>query len=131
VPHKTVEYLAGLRAGARPRDLLGLVQLLLLALGLLIDACVFVMVVLSVSQPPVLWVLGMAAAPALAIAWLGAYRKRSMGPIADGVTIGSLCVITMRRRPPERGARRRDAGQRGVGGRQSAARRGATRANAA
>jgi hypothetical protein len=71
------------------------VQLLLLTLGLLIDACVFVMVVLSVSQPPALWVLGMAAAPALAIAWLGAYRKRSMGPIADGVTIGSLCVITM------------------------------------
>jgi FtsH-binding integral membrane protein len=71
------------------------VQLLLLALGLLIVACVFVMVVLSVSQPPVLWLLGMAAAPALGIAWLGVYRKRSMGPIADCVTIGCICLIAM------------------------------------
>ena len=95
VPTKSAEILAGLRAGTRPRDLLGRVQLLLLALALLSAAGVFVCVVASHSSPTVLWLLGLAAPPALALVWLSAYRTRSMGAVADAVTVGAICIITM------------------------------------
>ncbi|MGD0018244.1 MAG: EAL domain-containing protein [Candidatus Limnocylindrales bacterium] len=95
MPRKTAEILAGLRAGARPRDLLGRVQLLLLALGLLNVAAILPMVVVSRPDPPIFWILGMIAPPALAIAWLSVYRNRSMGPLTDAITIGSLCLIAI------------------------------------
>jgi len=51
VPGKTAEILAGLRAVARPRDRLGRMQLLLLALGLIDVAGVFLMVLVSRIDP--------------------------------------------------------------------------------
>jgi diguanylate cyclase (GGDEF)-like protein/PAS domain S-box-containing protein len=95
VPPRTAGIQACLGAAARPRDLLGRVHLLLLALALLSIAVVFPMILLSRTQPAVLWVLGLAAVPALAAAWLSAYRRQAMGPIADVVTVGALCLVTM------------------------------------
>jgi diguanylate cyclase (GGDEF)-like protein/PAS domain S-box-containing protein len=95
VRHKRAEILAGLRAGARPRDLLGRVQLLLLALALINAAGAFVVVFASVSNPLILWLAGLAAPPALAVAWISAYRRRSMGPLGEVVTIGAICIVTM------------------------------------
>ena len=95
MPTKIAEILAGLRAGTRPRDLLGRVQQLLLALALLSVAGVFVCVFASHSQPFALWLLGLAAPPALALVWLSVYRTRSMGAAADAVSVGAVCIIAM------------------------------------
>jgi diguanylate cyclase (GGDEF)-like protein/PAS domain S-box-containing protein len=95
VPSKTVALLAGLRAGARPRDLLGRVQLLLLALALLSAAVVLMCLTASHRDPAILWLAGLASPPALAATWLHTYRKRAIGPLANVITIGALCLVTL------------------------------------
>jgi len=92
VPRKTAEILAGLRARARPRDLLARLRVLLLAFGLLNVAGIFPILLFSRSDPP-FWILGVVAPAALALAWLPAYRSGCMGPLGDAVTIGSMCLI--------------------------------------
>jgi len=84
-----------LRAGARPRDLLGRVERLLLTFALLNSAGALVVVLASDIQPPVLWIAGLVAAPALAMVCTNAHRRGSFGPISDGVAIGGICLITM------------------------------------
>jgi peptidoglycan/LPS O-acetylase OafA/YrhL len=79
VPRKTAEILAGLRARARPRDLLARLRVLLLAFGLLNVAGIFPILLFSRSDPP-FWILGVVAPAALALAWLHAYRNGYMGP---------------------------------------------------
>jgi diguanylate cyclase (GGDEF)-like protein/PAS domain S-box-containing protein len=95
VPTKTVALLAGLRAGARPRDLLGRVQLLLLALALLSVAGVLVGVAASGSGLLVLRLAGLAAGPILAATWLNAYRRRAIGAAGNVLTIGALFAIAV------------------------------------
>ncbi len=92
MPRKTAEILAGLRARARPRDLLARLRVLLLAFGLLNVAGIFPILLFSRSDPP-FWILGVVAPAALALAWLHAYRSGCMGPLGDAVTIGSMCLI--------------------------------------
>jgi diguanylate cyclase (GGDEF)-like protein/PAS domain S-box-containing protein len=92
---RAAKRLARLRAGARPRDLLGRVQLLLLALAILDLAGAFLMVLVSRSEPPILWVAGLAVPALLAATWVDTYRKRSMGTLADVITVAGLCLITM------------------------------------
>ncbi len=79
VPRKTAKILAGLRAGARPRDLLGRLQLLLLALGLLSVAGIFPMVLVSRPDLLLFWVLGLMAPPVLAVTWLSSHRSAPWG----------------------------------------------------
>ena len=95
VPLKTVEILGGLRAGVRPRDLQGRVQLLLLALAVLSVAVVFVGVFDFHTEPLLLWFLGLAAPPILAFTWVSVYRSRSIGPTADAVSIGAVCLVAL------------------------------------
>ena len=95
MPRKTAKILAGLRAGARPRDLLGRLQLLLLALGLLSVAGIFPMVLVSRPDLLLFWILGLMTPPVLAMTWLNSYRNRSMGPLGDALTIGCMCLIAI------------------------------------
>ncbi len=95
MPRKTEKILAGLRAGARPRDLLGRLQLLLLALGLLTVAGIFPMVLVSRPDVPLFWSLGLIAPPVLVVTWLSSHRNGSMGPLGDALTIGSMCLIAV------------------------------------
>jgi diguanylate cyclase (GGDEF)-like protein/PAS domain S-box-containing protein len=86
--------LSGLRASARPRDLLGRIRLLLLAFAL--ANLVGALVVAAVSTgPPFLYWAGLAGPPILAATWLSAYRRRSLGIPADIAVIGAVCVYTV------------------------------------
>ena len=85
----------GIRAGVRPRDMLSRVQLLLLAFALVNAAGALVVIINSAPQPPILYLLGLASAPALALAWTTAYRRRAYESLADVVTIAAICLITM------------------------------------
>jgi diguanylate cyclase (GGDEF)-like protein/PAS domain S-box-containing protein len=95
VRSKTSEIIAGLRADIRPRDLLGRMQLLLLALALLNAAGAFVLVVASDASPTILWFAAIAAPPALAITWVRAYRRRAFGLVPDAVNVFAISLISM------------------------------------
>ncbi len=83
----------GLRAGARPRDLLGRMQQLLLALALANAVGALVVVVASGVSPFILYLAGIAASISLWFAWLFAYRRRTFGIGADVVVLGALCIV--------------------------------------
>ena len=89
------EHVASLRAGAWPRGLLGRAEWLLLAFALLNSAGALVAVATSDSKPPGLWIAGLIAPPALGLAWVLAFRRRSFGIGTDVVTVGGICLITM------------------------------------
>src|ERR1035437_6492683 len=89
------ERIASLRANATPRDLLGRVEWLLLAFALLNSVGALVVVLASDTRPPVLGLASLIAAPALAMTWILAYRRRSFGLGSDIVAIGGICLITM------------------------------------
>ncbi len=94
-PSRTAGVLTGFRAGARPRDMLGRVQLLMLAFGLLNAGASFTMVLMSGVGSPGLWIGALAGSVALAGFWTAAYRRGTMSYAADAVTIGALCLITI------------------------------------
>jgi hypothetical protein len=75
--------------------MLGRVQLLLLAFALVNAAGALVVVVDSNPQPPILYLLGLASVPALALVWTTAYRRRVYESLGDIVTIAAICLITM------------------------------------
>jgi diguanylate cyclase (GGDEF)-like protein/PAS domain S-box-containing protein len=87
--------IAGLRAGARPRDLIGRVERLLLALALLNAAGAMVAVVVSHPDPPILALVGLAAPPALAAAWIWAYGRQRFDLPVEVITIAGACVVAM------------------------------------
>ena len=89
------EFAPAFRAGTRPHDMVGRVQLLLLAFALVNAAGALVVVVASSPQPWILYVVGVASPLALASVWVSAYRRRRFDLLADGVTIGTICLITM------------------------------------
>ena len=89
------EHVASLRAGAWPRGLLGRAEWLLLAFALLNSAGALVAVAASDTRPPGLWIAGLIAPPALGLAWVLAFRRRSFGIGTDVVTVGGICLITM------------------------------------
>jgi diguanylate cyclase (GGDEF)-like protein/PAS domain S-box-containing protein len=73
----------------------GRVQLLLLAFALVDAAGALVVVVAFGAQPLVLYLAGLAAPVALAAVWLSTYRRGTYDVVADVVTVGAVCVITM------------------------------------
>jgi diguanylate cyclase (GGDEF)-like protein/PAS domain S-box-containing protein len=92
---KMAKILPGLRASARPRDLLGRVQLLLLAFALANLVGAWVVTAASTSCPLLLYVAGMAAPPLLALAWVSVYRRRDFSVAAEATVIGTICVFTI------------------------------------
>ncbi len=92
---KMAKILAGLRASARPGDLLGRVQLLLLAFALVTLVGALVVVVASGPSPLILYVAGLASPFVLALVWLSVYRHRDFGLAADVASILAICVLAM------------------------------------
>ena len=92
---KLAEVLVDLRNRARPRDLLGRVQLLLLGFGLANLVGAEFMAAASGAAPLYLYLAGMAAPPTLAVCWLIAYHRREFDLAGDAVVIGAICVFTM------------------------------------
>ena len=86
--------LTGLRASARPRDLLGRIRLLLLAFALanLVGALV---VAAASTGYPLLYCAGLAAPPLLAATWLSVYRRRGFGIPAEIAVIAVVCVYSV------------------------------------
>jgi diguanylate cyclase (GGDEF)-like protein/PAS domain S-box-containing protein len=87
------ELVAGLRKGMPAGDLLGRVQLLLLALALLSAAGASVAVLTSGKALLALRLAAIVAGTAMAAAWIRAYRLRSFGFAADAVTIGGVALL--------------------------------------
>ncbi len=92
---KLVETLVGLRDRARPRDLLGRVQLLLLGFALANLVGAELMAAASVEAPIELYLAGITAPAALAVCWLLTYHRREFDFTADAIVIGALCVFTI------------------------------------
>ena len=84
-----------LRAGARPRDLRGRVQLLLLASALANSVAALVVAAGSGPGLSLLYVSGLAAPAALAAVWLTVYRRDHFGVVADAVVVAAMCAFTM------------------------------------
>ena len=89
------EILADLRASARPRDLLGRVQVLLLAFALANLVGAFVVTAASVSCPLPLYVAGLAAPFVLAATWISVYRRRDFTVAAEVAIVAAICIFTM------------------------------------
>jgi diguanylate cyclase (GGDEF)-like protein/PAS domain S-box-containing protein len=89
------EIVPGLRAGARPRDLLGRARLLLLAIALANAAAALVVVLVSRPAPLGLFLAALVAPPVLAAVWMVAYRRRTFAPIADMIATASICAFAM------------------------------------
>src|SRR5271157_2801843 len=83
----------GLRAGVRPRDLLGRVQLLLLALAE-VNALAVLIVVAATDTSPALYALGLVAAVGLGLTWLWVYRHHDFSIAADIAVIATICVFS-------------------------------------
>ncbi|HEX7497914.1 MAG TPA: EAL domain-containing protein [Candidatus Limnocylindrales bacterium] len=92
---KIAELLPDLRVGARPRDVLGRVQLLLLVLALANTVGALVVVLASGASPLILYVAGLAAPVAISVAWLVVYRRGSFGIVPELVVLGALCILAM------------------------------------
>jgi diguanylate cyclase (GGDEF)-like protein/PAS domain S-box-containing protein len=75
--------------------MVGRVQQLLVAFALVNAAGALVAVVASNPQPFILYVAGVASPLALAFVWVRAYRRRRYDFLADGVTVGGICFLTM------------------------------------
>ena len=88
------EILPGLRASARPRDLLGRIRLLLLAFAL--ANLVGALVVAAASTGPLpMYVAGLTAPLALGVVWLIVYRKSDFGVAADVAAIVAVSVFAI------------------------------------
>jgi diguanylate cyclase (GGDEF)-like protein/PAS domain S-box-containing protein len=85
----------GLRASARPRGLLGRVQLLLLVFALVNLIGALVVVAASGPSPIILYAAGLAAPPILAVVWFSTYQRRDFGIPADIAEIAAICVLAM------------------------------------
>jgi diguanylate cyclase (GGDEF)-like protein/PAS domain S-box-containing protein len=90
---RIAEIVAGLRVGARPRDLIGRVRWLLLAYALLNAAGAMVVALAFMPQPPLLALAGLAAPPALAAAWIWAYRRRTFGLAVEVASTAAMCLV--------------------------------------
>ncbi len=66
-----------------------------MAFALVNAAGALVAVVASSPQPFILYVAGVASPPALAFVWIWAYRRRRFDLLADGVTMGGICLLTV------------------------------------
>jgi diguanylate cyclase (GGDEF)-like protein/PAS domain S-box-containing protein len=91
----TAQIVPSLREGLKPRDMLGRVQLLLLAVALLNAAWALVVVLASNPQPPVLYAAGVVSPFVLAWVWISAYRHRNYGAVGDAASIAAICLVTM------------------------------------
>jgi len=89
-----VNVLARVRARARPRDVLGRVQLLLLGFALANLVGAEVMAATSASNPLDLYLAGLAAPPVLAAAWLLVYRRGDFDFGADATVFAALALFT-------------------------------------
>jgi len=87
--------LLGLRASTRPRDLLGRVQLLLLAFALANLVGALVIAAASGPDPLALHIAGLAAPMILAAVWVSVYKRRSFGLLADAAVMTAICLFTM------------------------------------
>ncbi|MGZ6268122.1 MAG: putative bifunctional diguanylate cyclase/phosphodiesterase [Candidatus Limnocylindrales bacterium] len=92
---KMAEFAPAFRAGARPHDMVGRVQLLLLTFALVNATGALAVVVASGPRPWILYVAGVASPLALAVVWVAAYRRRRFDLLGDAVAIGAICLITM------------------------------------
>jgi diguanylate cyclase (GGDEF)-like protein/PAS domain S-box-containing protein len=92
---KMTRILQGLRASVRPRDLLGRVQLLLLAFAMANLVGALVVAVASGPGLMLLYVAGIAAPPALALTWLHVYRRRDVDIASDLAVITAVCVFAV------------------------------------
>ncbi len=90
---RIAEIVAGLRAGARPRDLIGRVRWLLLAYALLNAAGAMAVALAFMPQPPLLALAGLAAPPALAAAWIWAYRRGTFGLAVEVASTAAMCLV--------------------------------------
>ncbi|HEX7590576.1 MAG TPA: EAL domain-containing protein [Candidatus Limnocylindrales bacterium] len=92
---KLARSLAGLRAGAQPRDLLGRVQLLLLAFALANLVGAMAVATTSSADFLALHLAGLVSVPTLAAVWIFVYRRREFTVAADIVAIAAVCFFTM------------------------------------
>ncbi len=95
VRSKVAEIIPGLRAGVRPRDLLGRVQLLLLAAALANSAGALSVMLSAGASPAILFAAGIAAPVLLSATYVGIYRRRSLTFADDVLIIAALCVLAM------------------------------------
>ncbi|HEX7490661.1 MAG TPA: bifunctional diguanylate cyclase/phosphodiesterase [Candidatus Limnocylindrales bacterium] len=87
--------MAALRARIRPGDLLGRVQLLLLAFGLANLVGAMAVAGTSEADIPALRLAGLAAPPTLAAVWIWVYRHREFSVAADIAALAAVCFFTM------------------------------------
>jgi diguanylate cyclase (GGDEF)-like protein/PAS domain S-box-containing protein len=92
---KIAKILPGLRASARPRDLLGRVQVLLLAFALANLVGAMVVTAVSTSSFLFVYLAGLAAPPALAVAWVSVYRRRDFSRTAGITIMAAICVFAV------------------------------------
>jgi diguanylate cyclase (GGDEF)-like protein/PAS domain S-box-containing protein len=92
---KIAEIVLGLRARARPQDLLGRVQLLLLGFALANLVGAEVMAAASTSAPLPLYLGAVTAAPVLAVCWVIVYRRREFDLWADATVLVAISVFTI------------------------------------
>jgi diguanylate cyclase (GGDEF)-like protein/PAS domain S-box-containing protein len=92
---KMAKILPGLRASARPRDMLGRVQVLLLAFALANLVGALVVTAASTRSPLFVYLVGLAASPALAAAWISVYRRRDFSRTADITVIAATCAFAI------------------------------------
>jgi diguanylate cyclase (GGDEF)-like protein/PAS domain S-box-containing protein len=85
----------GLRAGARPRDLRGRVQLLLLASALANSVGALVVAAGSVTALPLLYIAGLAAPLVLTVTWLSIYRRDRFGVAEDIAIAAAMSVFAL------------------------------------
>ncbi len=87
--------LPGLRAGARPRNLRGRVQLLLLAFALANSVGALVVAAGSGTDPAYIYIAGLAGPPVLAAAWLSMYRGDRCTATTDVLILAAISAFTM------------------------------------
>ena len=90
---KIADIIPGLRATARPRDLLGRVQVVLLAIALTGAVASLTAVVGSGADPLPTYLAGIAAPLALVAAWLTVYRRRRFDRATDVAVMAAVCAL--------------------------------------
>jgi diguanylate cyclase (GGDEF)-like protein/PAS domain S-box-containing protein len=84
-----------LRARTGPGDLLGRVQLLLLAFALVDAAGTWIMIAAALPSTLPVAAVAVAAPAVLAATWVLAYRREEIRPIDDALIVGSVCAISI------------------------------------
>ena len=92
---KFAEILPGLRAGTRPRDLLGRMQLLLLSFALVNAAGAMALVLVDPVSPFYRAAIGLAGPPVLAMVSISVYRSRRIGFVREALLLASVTAVTI------------------------------------